>query len=335
MSDPLRTDGRTSDDAGVGSDRDAKIEQLLLVGLDHYFAAHYELAINVWTRALFLDRSHARARAYIERARSALAERQRESEELLQNGVAAFRRGDGDEARRLLQAAIDSGAPSEEALAVLDRMNRLETAALPATAARSDRRIRDEAPRAAGRSSAVGRRPRSRFSSWAPPSWRWPSSPRRETRSTGARWSTSRAAPDAWPRPPRPSPRRSPASPRCRCRAEGRRRWRSARALAASGHLHDALAILESIRPTDPQKADAERLRGDIQRQLLALTTLPAAGAAGGREDGPARSMKCPKCGYLGFEHVERCRNCGYDFSLSSPASQSVPDLPLRATRTR
>ena len=37
--------------------------------------------------------------------------------------------------------------------------------------------------------------------------------------------------------------------------------------------------------------------------------------------------MKCPKCGYLGFEHVERCRNCGYDFSLSSP---STPDLPLR-----
>ena len=60
--------------------------------------ARYELAINVWTRALFLDRSHARARAYIDRARSALAERQRESEELLQNGVAAFQRGDGEEA---------------------------------------------------------------------------------------------------------------------------------------------------------------------------------------------------------------------------------------------
>ena len=38
--------------------------------------------------------------------------------------------------------------------------------------------------------------------------------------------------------------------------------------------------------------------------------------------------MKCPKCGYLGFEHVERCRNCGYDFSLTSKAS--TPDLPIR-----
>ena len=27
--------------------------------------------------------------------------------------------------------------------------------------------------------------------------------------------------------------------------------------------------------------------------------------------------MKCPKCGYLGFEEVDRCRNCGYEFSLA------------------
>ena len=110
MSDPLRTDGTRAHDTAPTLDRDAKIEQLLLLGLDHYFAARYELAINVWTRALFLDRAHPRARAYIERARSALAERQRESEELLQNGVAAFQRGDTVEARRLLHAAIDGGA---------------------------------------------------------------------------------------------------------------------------------------------------------------------------------------------------------------------------------
>src|SRR5204863_2719023 len=117
MSDPFRTDDSRAHGTASGSDRDAKIEQLLLDGLDHYFAARYELAINVWTRALFLDRSHARARAYIERARSALAEGQRESEELVQKGVAAFDRGEGDEARRLLQTAIDRRAPTDEALA--------------------------------------------------------------------------------------------------------------------------------------------------------------------------------------------------------------------------
>src|SRR5216110_1850255 len=106
MSETHRSDIAHIDEATTLADRDAKIEQLLLIGLDHYFAARYELAINVWTRALFLDRSHARARAYIERARSALAERQRESEELVQKGVAAFERGEMDAARQLLNAAV-------------------------------------------------------------------------------------------------------------------------------------------------------------------------------------------------------------------------------------
>jgi len=38
--------------------------------------------------------------------------------------------------------------------------------------------------------------------------------------------------------------------------------------------------------------------------------------------------MKCPKCGYLGFEHADRCRNCGYDFSLASTVT--IPELSLR-----
>src|SRR6187401_3079873 len=113
MSDPLRTDTSRALDAASDSDRDAKIEQLLLVGLDHYFSAEYEQAVNVWTRALFLDRSHARARAYIERARSAQAERQRESEALLHDGTAAIRRGDCAEARRLLDAAMARGGASD------------------------------------------------------------------------------------------------------------------------------------------------------------------------------------------------------------------------------
>ena len=39
--------------------------------------------------------------------------------------------------------------------------------------------------------------------------------------------------------------------------------------------------------------------------------------------------MKCPKCGYIGFEKTDRCRNCGYDFSLA-PEPPPTPDLPLR-----
>lgn len=40
--------------------------------------------------------------------------------------------------------------------------------------------------------------------------------------------------------------------------------------------------------------------------------------------------MKCPKCSYLSFEAGERCRNCGYDFSLSTPPPDDpAGDLPL------
>jgi len=39
--------------------------------------------------------------------------------------------------------------------------------------------------------------------------------------------------------------------------------------------------------------------------------------------------MKCPKCGYLGFETTDRCRNCQYDFSLSP--SSSEPELSLQS----
>ncbi len=40
--------------------------------------------------------------------------------------------------------------------------------------------------------------------------------------------------------------------------------------------------------------------------------------------------MKCPKCGYLGFETTDRCRNCQYDFSLAPFASD--PELALQST---
>ena len=126
MSDPLRTETSRTPEPASRAEREAKIEQLLLAGLDHYFAGQYDQAINVWTRALFLDRSHARARAYIERARSAEAERQRESEALLHDGAAAVRRGDSGEARRLLDAAMSQGGASDEVLALLDRVERLE-----------------------------------------------------------------------------------------------------------------------------------------------------------------------------------------------------------------
>jgi uncharacterized RDD family membrane protein YckC len=49
--------------------------------------------------------------------------------------------------------------------------------------------------------------------------------------------------------------------------------------------------------------------------------------------------VKCPKCDYLGFETGDRCKNCGYDFSLLSAAEAepaeyeihpaSIDDVPV------
>jgi uncharacterized RDD family membrane protein YckC len=36
--------------------------------------------------------------------------------------------------------------------------------------------------------------------------------------------------------------------------------------------------------------------------------------------------MKCPKCDYIGFETGDRCKNCGYDFSLLAEPPQLDPD---------
>jgi tetratricopeptide (TPR) repeat protein len=291
MSDPLRADGsRVHTDVASGADRVAKIEQLLLVGLDHYFAGRYELAINVWTRVLFLDRSHARARAYIDRARSALAERQRESEELLQNGVAAFKRGENDEARRLLQSAIERGAPTEEALAVLDRLNRFEPSA-PAAAPRSDRVSREHEPhepRAASRSiggplgiAAIVVAATASVALAGAAAW-----------NDTAAWRSIAAFAKVAARSDPPS---APASPPVARDAplplprRGETALLRAQALTAGGHLHDALAELDAVRLTDPEREDADHLRADIQRQLLALAPVPYGGAPD-REKGDRRN---------------------------------------------
>ena len=43
--------------------------------------------------------------------------------------------------------------------------------------------------------------------------------------------------------------------------------------------------------------------------------------------------MKCPKCGYLGFETTDRCRNCQYDFSLAPFSAE--PELTLHGADRR
>jgi hypothetical protein len=254
MSEPLRSDPVTG--ASAGADQAARIEQLLLSGLDHYFAGHYDQAIHVWTRVVFLERGHSRARAYIERARSAMAERQRESEELLHRGVAAYHAGDVDAARNLLTQAVDEGGTADEALVFLQRLNRVEAAA-------SLRPALDGTPLPRAPRAAVAQ---ARRRSWVMPAL---------VAAIGVGAVALGAAPlTSWildlpgagtaaasqPAAPEPLPLVRTAD----------MLLIRARDLSAGGHLHDALRALERIDVGDPLRGEADRLEGEIQRALLA-----------------------------------------------------------------
>ena len=63
-----------------------------------------------------------------------------------------------------------------------------------------------------------------------------------------------------------------------------------ARVLLQQGYPRDALRLLERIGPGDPLRAEAARLRADIQRELLSKSRNGGAAAAarggGGRRSG-------------------------------------------------
>jgi hypothetical protein len=62
-----------------------------------------------------------------------------------------------------------------------------------------------------------------------------------------------------------------------------------ARSLAVRGRLHEALSALDLVRATDPEKPEADRVRADLQRQLLGLATAPPSPAAAPLDKGDGR----------------------------------------------
>ncbi len=127
------SDRRSFESAPLGdaADRDSRAEALLVEGLDKYFGGRYEEAIHVWTRVLFLDRAHARARAYIDRARTALGERQRRADEMLHAAEALVADGDLEQARTLVTQASETTADDERVARVWTDIERAERTRLP------------------------------------------------------------------------------------------------------------------------------------------------------------------------------------------------------------
>lgn len=243
------------------AEREARIEQLLVSGLDEYFAGRMDHAVNIWTRVLFLDRTNDRAKAYIDRARRALAERQREAEALVHDGLQAFEAGDVERARGLLTAAIERGAPHEQALPVLHRIGLLDVTTGTPSAAPAPGRWRRPAPRE------------------TTPAW-----------GRGAPWVVAIAvallsmaallvsdttddtglAPTGLegPRGSLPIPSASEAH------------LRRARQLFDAGKLPDALAVLDRVAIGSPTFGDAQAMRARVQRELLRAAEPDSGGQA-------------------------------------------------------
>lgn len=262
MTEPKLADPQAPADS-PDLDREAKIDELLLAGLEHYFDGRFQEAINVWGRVLFLDRGHARARAYIDRARGALAERQRRTEELVEEGAAALDRGDGAAARRLLSSAVANGDPHDLARPHLERLTRL---ASPTSASRRRRfgtRAVPSGP-AADRGAGDAQKPVRTlpilgaalvvtvlFVFAASRDWLGPLVAPGARRSPGAEAAALAPQPLPVPRPAEIALAR-------------------ARDLHASGYMKAALAALDGVSAADALAPDAARLRAEIQEALIA-----------------------------------------------------------------
>ncbi len=250
-----------------GAGPDSRVDDLLVEGLEKYFQGQYEDAIHLWTRVLFLDRSHASARGYIDRARSAIVERQRRAEESLQHVAALLEQGRTNEARLQLQQATTVLGEDERTAALRLGLERLER--------------------------AFGGPPRIRAA--AEPvkvSWEvWLS-----TRVTVRAWLAAAAVVvvtvvlvsinvpglglGVGPAAVIPSPTLSAAPVTVPSHAEVA--LVRARTLYARGRLAEALQVLDRIEPEQIFRDETDRLRIDIQRLLLA-----AAGERRGPLEGP------------------------------------------------
>ena len=262
MIDPKLGDA-TAGDALSDVERNARVEQLLVSGLDEYFAGRLDHAVNVWTRVLFLDRANDRARAYIDRARRAQAERQRETEALMHQGMQAFDDGDVERARRLLTAAVERGAPHEQTLPVLHRIGLLDLAP-PAPATTDDTLARRW--RRPGRLAGTPRI-RLRLGPLLVSAGAIAVAALVLARTDAGSQVSTPAAPFDVTATPLPVPA---AAEVYLARAD---------VLFRAGKLADALATLDRVQPGDGLYRDAQALRGRVQRELLNATAgLLAAG---------------------------------------------------------
>lgn len=263
MAEPRRLDPSLAADR---AERENRVEALLIEGLDLYFAGRFDDAVHLWTRVLFLDRSHARARAYIDRARTAMSERQRRADEWLQASEEMLAQGRTDAARDLLARAAAAAGDDEPVSAVRVRLERLERAHAASRVARSQRPALPEAV----------------------PGWVWP----RQSAAASAIvlgltivfglalvWSAAGSVAGPWlgigdgrsRAVVESEPARLPVLTGADVALV------RARTLYTRGRLAEALKALERVGPESPARAAADQLRIEIQQLILATSRVRVA----------------------------------------------------------
>jgi tetratricopeptide (TPR) repeat protein len=252
------------------AERESQVDALLIEGLDKYFNGRYEEAIHLWTRVLFLDRSHARARAYIDRARTAVAERQRRAEEMLHASHLLLEQGRTEAARELLVEAVAQTGDDDHAAALrvrLERVERLHAA------------------------SRIGPMP-SATTAEAVPGWMWP---RRSRTALGAAavlvaglllviGVTSTDVQD-WVglRSDREQLLATTTALKLTVLSSAEVAMIRAQTLYNRGRLAEALQVLDRVGPESPERPAADELRVQIQQILLA-SSRDLSGAGRGAE---------------------------------------------------
>lgn len=239
-------------DTGADPDRDSRVESLLVEGLDRYFLGRYEDAVHIWTRVLFVDRAHPRARAYIDRARTALAERQRRSDELLHASQTLLDQGRTTDARQLLAEAIAVTGDDERAAALRMRLDRAERAQAGSPAV--DEVVPESvlsAPEALVQTPVV----------W----WSLVGATALVTL-----WLIGRLVFPAWPTAERADAPAVVTTSAVTVLSSSDVALVRARTLYGRGRLADALRALDQVAIDSELRAEADQLRVEIQRLLLA-----------------------------------------------------------------
>ncbi len=118
--------GKTIRQGSVTEPLDGKTRRLLALGEDFLRAGRYQQAIHIWTKILFLDRGNLEARKLIERAKRAIAERQRQLDLMVVEAARRLEQGERQRARRELARVLALDPRHTEGRILMENLEALE-----------------------------------------------------------------------------------------------------------------------------------------------------------------------------------------------------------------